>query len=205
MENALIIFIRNPEKGKVKSRLAKDLGDDKTLAVYEYLLKYTRDICAEANLNSYVFYSDYINSNDIWNGPCFTKHLQEGEDLGDKMKNAFAKLFDLGFEKVSIIGSDCYELTTKHINEAFLQLEKQDVVVGPSNDGGYYLLGMKQLQPELFTDKNWGSNEVLSRTLENFKHLKLKFSELPSLNDIDTIDDLSGTDILAKCNLDLPK
>ncbi|MEJ7822537.1 MAG: hypothetical protein WKF85_09465, partial [Chitinophagaceae bacterium] len=65
--------------------------------------------------------------------------------------------------------------------------------------------GMKELHSELFKDKNWGSNDVLTSTLDNLEHLKLKFSELPSLNDIDTIDDLSGTDILEKCNLNLPK
>jgi len=205
MKNALIVFIRNPEKGKVKSRLAKDFGEDKTLAVYEYLLQYTRDLCSDGDFSSYVFYSDYINDNDIWNGTCFAKHLQEGDDLGQKMKNAFAKVFGLGFEKVSIIGSDCYELTANHIKDAFIHLEKHDVVIGPSKDGGYYLLGMKLIHPELFAHKNWGSNDVLISTLDDLEHLKLKFSKLPSLNDIDTIEDLSGTDILEKCNLDLFK
>jgi len=205
MKNALIIFIRNPEKGKVKSRLSKDLGEEKTLTVYNFLLQYTRDICAKANASRFVFYSDNIEHADIWDEHFFTKYLQEGNDLGERMSNAFSKVFNLGFKNVSIIGSDCYELKSNHIQQAFVQLEEHDVVIGPSKDGGYYLLGMKQLHSKLFKDKNWGSNDVLLSTLDNLEHLKLKFSELPSLNDIDTIDDLSATDILEKCNLNLPK
>jgi rSAM/selenodomain-associated transferase 1 len=205
MKNALIIFIRNPEKGKVKSRLSKDLGEEKTLTVYKFLLQYTRDICAKVNTSRFVFYSDNIDYPDIWNEHLFTKYLQEGKDLGERMSNAFSKVFNLGFKYVSIIGSDCYELKSDHIQQAFLQLEKNEVVIGPSKDGGYYLLGMKKLYPQLLTAKNWGCDDVLQNTIDNLNQHKLKFIELPALNDIDTIEDLSGTDILSKCNLDLFK
>jgi rSAM/selenodomain-associated transferase 1 len=205
MKNGLIIFIRNPEKGKVKSRLAKDLGEDKTLTVYNFLLQYTRDICAKVNASRFVFYSDNIDHSDIWDKHFFTKYLQEGKDLGERMSNAFSNVFNLGFKNLSIIGSDCYELTANHIKDSFLQLEKHDVVIGPSKDGGYYLLGMKKLHSELFNNKNWGCDDVLQNTIDNLNQHKLKFIELPALNDIDTIKDLSGTDILAKCNLDLFK
>jgi rSAM/selenodomain-associated transferase 1 len=205
MKNALIIFIRNPEKGKVKSRLSKDLGEEKTLAVYKFLLQYTRDICIESDVNRFVFYSDYIDLDDIWSEPFFVRYLQEGEDLGERMNNAFLKVFNLGYQAISIIGSDCYELTSNHIQKAFVQLETTDVVIGPTKDGGYYLLGMKKLYPQLFTGKNWGCDDVLKNTIDNLNQYKLKFIELTSLNDIDTVKDLSGTDILAKCNLDLLK
>jgi rSAM/selenodomain-associated transferase 1 len=205
MKNALIIFIRNPEKGKVKSRLAKDLGEENTLTVYNFLLQFTRDICAKANASRFVFYSDNIDPADIWDENSFTKDLQKGNDLGERMSNAFSTVFNLGFENVLIIGSDCYELTTDHINQAFVQLENTDVVIGPSKDGGYYLLGMKKLQLELFINKNWGGDDVLKNTIDNLDQQKLKFIELPALNDIDTIEDISGTDILEKCNLNLPK
>ncbi len=205
MKNALIIFIRNPEKGKVKSRLSKDLGQEKTLTVYNFLLQHTRDICAKVNASRFVFYSDNIDYPDIWNEHLFTKYLQEGKDLGERMRNAFSKVFNLGFKNVSIIGSDCYELKSDHIQQAFVQLEKNAVVIGPSKDGGYYLLGMKKLHPQLFNAKNWGCDDVLQNTIDNLNQHKLKFFELPMLNDIDTIEDLSETDILAKCNLDLLK
>ncbi len=205
MKNALIIFIRNPEKGKVKSRLSKDLGEEKTLTVYNFLLQYTRDICGKANASRFVFYSDNIDYPDIWNEHLFTKYLQEGKDLGERMSNAFSTVFNLGFKNVSIIGSDCYELKTHHIQQAFVQLEETEVVVGPSKDGGYYLLGMKKLHSQLFTGKKWGCDDVLQNTIDNLIQHKLKFIELPILYDIDTIEDLSGTDILAKCNLDLLK
>ncbi len=205
MKNALIIFIRNPEKGKVKSRLAKDLGEGRTLEVYKFLLQHTRDVCADADVHRFVFYSDYINLNDAWNEPCFAKHLQEGDDLGERMMNAFAKVFDFGFERIAIIGSDCYELTTAHLDDAFAQLEEFDAVIGPSKDGGYYLLGMKQLHPALFTEKKWGSDSVLINTLDDFELQGTNYIELPPLNDIDTLADLLETDIPVKCNLDLPK
>src|SRR4051812_48426729 len=130
MENAIIIFVRNPERGKVKTRLAKDLGDEKTLEVYNFLLQYTRDISISCNCSHFVFYSSYIHVQDVFDDDLFTKLIQQGDALGERMMNAFKKVFDLGCKKVCIIGSDCYELQTEVINEAFDKLDTNDVVVG---------------------------------------------------------------------------
>jgi rSAM/selenodomain-associated transferase 1 len=196
MENALIIFVRNPEKGKVKSRLAKDLGDHKSLEVYKYLLQYTRDITLACNCSHFVFYSSYIHISDVFDDDVFTKFVQEGEDLGERMMHAFKKVFELGCKKVCIIGSDCYELQTEILNEAFEKLDTNDIVIGPASDGGYYLLGMNQLHSDLFIGKEWGTSSVLDDTIDTISRLNVSYSELTVLNDIDTIEDLLDTNIL---------
>ena len=198
MENALIIFVRNLEKGKVKNRLAKDIGDDKSLEVYKHLLQYTKDITVSCKCNLFVFYSHYLHISDVFDDHLFSKHIQEGNDLGERMMNALKKVFNLGCGKVCIIGSDCYELQTEILNEAFEKLQQNDVVIGPSTDGGYYLLGMTKLFPDFFVNKDWGNSTVLDDTVENINQLGLTFSELDVLNDIDTIEDLLETNILTK-------
>lgn len=196
MDNALIIFVRNTEKGKVKTRLSKDLGDDKTLKVYKHLLQYTRDISIACICSHFVFYSSYIHLNDAFDDDVFTKFVQEGDDLGERMTNAFKKVFDLGCKKICIIGSDCYQLETGLLNDAFNSLDTCDVVIGPALDGGYYLLGMKQLLSELFRQKDWGSTTVLDDTLQAITNAGLSFVEMKALNDIDTLEDLLETNIL---------
>lgn len=198
MENGLIIFVRNLEKGKVKKRLAKSIGEDQSLEVYKYLLQYTKDVTVSCNYNLFVFYSHYIHIADVFDDHIFSKHIQDGDDLGERMMNAFKKVFDLGCKNVCLIGSDCYELQTEILQEAFEKLHKSQIVIGPSADGGYYLLGMNKLHPDLFADKDWGTSTILKDTIETINKLGLTFSQLAELNDIDTEDDLLETNILTK-------
>jgi rSAM/selenodomain-associated transferase 1 len=202
MENGLIIFVRNQQKGKVKSRLAQSIGDDKALEVYKYLLQFTRDITHSVNCNHFVFYSSYVHVQDMFDDDYFSKHVQEGEDLGERMMNAFKKVFELGCKKVCIIGSDCNELTPDIFEQAFEKLGSNDVVVGPSADGGFYLLGMNQLQENIFKGKDWGTSTVLDDTLTSIDSAGVSHSLLPQLNDIDTIEDLLETDILTRIEED---
>ena len=198
MEKGLIIFVRNLEKGKVKSRLARSIGDDQALAVYEHLLQYTRDVTHAVNCNHFVFYSSYVHMTDVFDDDYFSKRVQEGEDLGERMMNVFKNVFELGCKKVSTIGSNCYELQAELIEEAFDRLEENEVVVGPSNDGGYYLLGMRQLHEDLFKEKDWGTSTVLDDTISEIEKLRLSYTQLRTISDIDTVEDLLETDILAK-------
>jgi len=198
MENALIIFVRNLEKGKVKQRLAKSIGDDRAIDVYGYLLEHTKDITISCKYNLFVFYSHYIHIADVFDDHVFSKHVQEGEDLGERMMNAFKKVFELGCKNICIIGSDCYELQTYTLIDAFTKLHERDVVIGPAKDGGYYLFGIKKLQPDLFANKEWGTSSVFDDTITTITNLGLTYAELPVLNDIDTIEDLLQTDILTK-------
>ncbi len=190
-EKLILIFVRNVQIGKVKTRLAKTIGDEKALIIYIHLLNKTADIAAETNAHKAVFYSEYIEEADEFMVPMFQKYLQNGDDLGDKMKNAFLKAFSRGYQKVLIIGSDCYDLSPEILNEAFEKLNAHDVVMGPATDGGYYLLGMKQLHKSFFLNKEWSTNNVLVDTLIDVKNEKLTYSLLPTLSDIDCEADLT--------------
>jgi uncharacterized protein len=193
MQNAIIIFVRNPELGKVKTRLAATIGDEKTLAVYKALLQHTRSIVDDVHADKFVFYTDAINPNDIWND--YFKLIQSTGDLGKKMQDAFKLVFNLGYNHVCIIGSDCYDLSTATIREAFTALKTKEVVLGPANDGGYYLLGTRHIYVALFEDKQWSTATVLANTEKDCKDLNLSYHLLPTLVDIDDIEDLKQTEL----------
>ncbi|HEX8331862.1 MAG TPA: TIGR04282 family arsenosugar biosynthesis glycosyltransferase [Segetibacter sp.] len=189
MNSALIIFVRNPVLGKVKTRIAKDLGDEAALEIYKKLLSHTHSITSHLQIDRYVFYADYINDNDLWELSLYNKELQTGDHLGERMYNAFELLFKKGYSKVCVIGSDCVELTDHVINEAFSILDNKNSVIGPTYDGGYYLLGMSSLIRQLFQGKNWSTDTVCSDTIENLSNLNYTYSLLPVLSDVDNAED----------------
>lgn len=190
---SIIIFIRNPVEGKVKTRLAKDIGDKNALKVYNVLLDHTRNISLNANADIRLFYDEYIVDKDEWNVENVYKHLQVSGDLGKRMSSAFDLVFSLGYASVLIIGSDCIELNTQHIELAYKQLETHDFVIGPAKDGGYYLLGMKKPETILFKNKKWSSTNVFNETLADLHFMNSSYFLLPTLSDVDTIDDLNET------------
>lgn len=187
-KNLLIIFTRNPVLGKVKTRLAKTVGDKTALDIYTFLLKKTKEITLDSPCDKVVYYSEKIIKNDIWNCNSFRKEVQSGEDLGAKMKNSFYDAFENNYRKVVLIGSDIYDLESYHINEAFKKLDTNDVVMGPALDGGYYLIGLKKMHPKIFDNKRWGSSTVRKDTLKNLE--KVDVHLLPILNDVDVIEDI---------------
>ena len=196
-ENALIIFIKNPQLGKVKTRLAKTVGDEKALEIYLELSKITRENCqmllqstqllrGQSVIQPYVFYSDFINKNDDWSNDIFEKAVQLGDDLGDRMSNAFAFILQ-NHAKACIIGSDCPTLSAAILEAAFESLDNHDFVVGPSTDGGYYLLGMNADVPPqyLFENMVWSTENVLPETLKRIKAQHKTVALLPELTDVD--------------------
>lgn len=186
--NALIIFTRNPELGKVKSRLAKTIGDENALKIYKELLLHTKSETQNLDGDKFVFYDKLVIDDDIWTNEIFNKKLQSGKDLGERMQNAFQELFDLGYKNCIIVGSDLFDLKAEIISTAIQKLENMDVIIGPAEDGGYYLLGLKEMIPDIFQNKNWGTETVLEDTLEDVKNKSVEF--LVTLNDIDTFEDL---------------
>lgn len=192
-KKALIIFTRNPELGKVKTRLAKSVGDESALKIYKFLLKHTVEITEKLNVDKYVFYSENMHRDDIWNPDIFRKKLQTGNDLGERMKNAFSEIFGMGYEKAIIIGTDMFDLNQKDLETAFNALETTPFVIGPATDGGYYLLGMKELNSEIFQNKNWGTSTVLEATLKDLKDEKHILLE--ERNDIDYYEDVKDLDV----------
>ncbi len=187
-ENLLLIFTRNPELGKCKTRLAATIGDEAALGVYKMLLNHTVTITKNLPYTKQVHYSVKIRENDIWDADFYTKKQQYGDDLGQRMKHAFTKGFEQGYKNIIIIGSDMYDLSQQDIESAFNQLETHDHVVGPAEDGGYYLLGMKDLHPTIFENKVWGTNTVLKDTLDDLQ--KHNYTLLKTRNDVDYYEDI---------------
>lgn len=193
MTNALIIFVRNPVLGKVKTRLAAGIGNEKALQVYKHLLQYTSVITKNLPAAQFVYYADFITEDDLWND--FEKRIQRGDGLGKRMRNAFEELFKSGFKKVCIIGSDCYELSSEILMTAFEKLDTADSVIGPVTDGGYYLLGMNKLIPAFFINKDWSTDTVFASTLKDAAKLNYNIHQLPMLTDIDTEADLRNSSL----------
>lgn len=189
MKDALIIFVRKPELGKVKTRLAASVGDQRALEIYRHLLMHTKEVALGYACDKYVFATGDVMQDD-WKE--FFIEQQSIGDLGNKMSHAFEFLFQKKYHKVVIIGSDCLELNVDHIKQAFTQLGEKDVVIGPANDGGYYLLGMKKNHPEIFINKKWGDDSVFSDTVATINHLGLSIYTLENLNDVDEEKDLPG-------------
>lgn len=180
---ALIIFVKNPELGKVKTRLAKTVGDEESLQVYQKLIAYTQRETAQAKADLMVYYSSFV-AEDAW--VCADKKVQAPGDLGQKMASALATELDK-YQKVCIIGTDCAQLTTAIIDQAFEALATHEYVFGPANDGGYYLMGMKTYTPALFDGMAWSTSSVLSDSLARIA--PESYILLPELIDVDTIQD----------------
>jgi hypothetical protein len=200
-KNSIIILIRNPILGKVKTRLARNIGAEHALKIYKYLLRYTKSVVTQVECSHLVFYSDFIEYKDIWDNDNFHKFIQSGSEFGERMYNAF-KIALKYHEKSLIIGSDCYEITPTILNNAFKQLDSYDIVIGPAEDGGYYLLGMKRLYSRLFRNKEWSTSSVLKDTINDIEKLDLSYYLLPVLSDIDEIEDLKNSDLIKKLNLE---
>ncbi|MEZ4885432.1 MAG: TIGR04282 family arsenosugar biosynthesis glycosyltransferase [Chitinophagales bacterium] len=189
MNSAIIIFIKNPIKGTVKTRLAQDVGNDKALEIYQTLLAHTRQITVSLDCDKRLYYSKNIEVGDEWANDTYQKNVQIEGDLGEKMAAAFQETFEADYQKVVIIGSDCIALNSEILQEAFHQLDTHDFVVGPTFDGGYYLIGMRSLLPSVFTDKNWSTESVFPDTIAALQSAQKSYFLLPQLSDIDYLKD----------------
>ena len=198
MENKslLLVFSKNPTLGKVKTRLAKTIGKEKALKVYKALLKKTASVLEELEVDIHLYYSDFIEKDDLFSTVATQKKRQTGEQLGERMSNAFRESL-ISYNKVVIIGTDLWTLEIQDIKNAFRALENHAAVIGPSTDGGYYLLGIKEVIPQIFLNKQWGTSSVLPNTLKDLK--SMKYHLLPEKNDIDTFSDLEEHPSLKAC------
>jgi rSAM/selenodomain-associated transferase 1 len=188
--DALIIFVKNPVPSQVKTRLARSIGNQQAADVYTYLLAHTRRVTSGLKeVQCLVYYADAVNGSDLWEGANYEKRTQQGANLGERMAGAIVEAIERGFSKVVIIGSDCLEIGEEHIRQAFRHLDEVDLVIGPASDGGYYLLGMKMLHPNLFEGIAWSSDEVLKATLTKSKAQGLSHRLLEVLSDVDDLED----------------
>jgi len=186
MRLVLLIFIKNPVSGAVKTRIARTTGDAEALRIYRILLEKTRQAALETRAERRLFYSDRIETGDAWSDADFQKFVQHGNDLGVRMAEAFRLAFADGADRVVIIGSDCPELDGAVLNDGFSRLEHGDFVLGPTPDGGYYLLGMRTFEPSVFEGIAWSTESVRTATLEKISLLGKTCALLPELSDVDT-------------------
>lgn len=190
-KNLLIVFVKNIILGKVKTRLAKTIGDVGAFAIYSELFTITERESQKVDVNRNIYFSDVIISSK-WEHD--EKFVQEGEDLGKKMKNAFQHGFDNGYENIILIGSDLPTISNEVIESGFEKLKGNDVVFGPATDGGYYLLGLSKMNDAIFDHKPWSQSSLLDVTLQQLSEQKSSVSLLTPMNDIDTFDDLIASD-----------
>ncbi|KUG07544.1 TIGR04282 family arsenosugar biosynthesis glycosyltransferase [Solirubrum puertoriconensis] len=186
----LLVFARYPELGKVKTRLAAGLGEPAALAAYEQLLVHTQTAAAPlvCNRTLWLAAAPPTHAAPLW--PGWPQRLQPpNPDLGQRMLHAFEQAFAAGAARVVIIGTDCPALSTSHLQQAFTELQTHEVVLGPAHDGGYYLLGMRKLYPELFSGITWSTDTVLRDTLRIAHNGQLQVAQLPTLRDVDTAAD----------------
>ncbi len=194
---AIAVFVKYPDPGRVKTRLAKELGDLKAAKLYaamiSEILVHTLRPLSRAEFEV-VLMCDPFRSLETYRsyffGNPFRIEMQCGNDLGERLINTFQTLYS-EYSKVIAIGTDCVQLTPAHIVEAKEQLwNGADVVIGPTKDGGYYLIGTKKFEPRLFKDIAWSTPGVFAQTLERIEKLRLTVSRLSMLEDIDTVGDL---------------
>ncbi|RCT53944.1 TIGR04282 family arsenosugar biosynthesis glycosyltransferase [Winogradskyella sp. KYW1333] len=195
----VIVFVKNITLGTVKTRLAKTIGDIGAFEVYSELVKVTEKATRNLNCDIKIYYSSSITESH-W--PNENKTVQQGEDLGEKMYNAFNDSFNAGYKKIVLIGSDLPTITSCHIKESINSLDDSVSVFGPAEDGGYYLIGLRSMVPEIFQNKPWSQNHLLKTTLQELQKLNVSVSTLETLNDIDTYEDLIASDFY-KSNLEL--
>jgi hypothetical protein len=188
-KTALIVFQKNEVLGKVKTRLASTLGNVEALKIYQILIAHTHQVIQSVAADTYIFFSDYVPEGYETQASGFYLQVQEGKDLGDRMSNAFEFLFKKEYEQVLIIGTDCATLEQIHIQTAIQKLDLVDVVIGPAEDGGYYLLGMKNLVPSLFADMEWSTEEVLKETINRLTQGGLSYFHIETLSDVDHEED----------------
>jgi rSAM/selenodomain-associated transferase 1 len=205
LKKALIVFAKNPVPGRVKTRLSPPLEPAAATDLYRCMLG---DLLAKAShltgVDKYLYYEGGADAWRYFNESARGMECrpQQGDDLGGKMAAAFRQLFAEGYGAVAIIGSDSPDLPTAYIEEAFDRLENDgcDAVFGPTEDGGYYLVGMTRLQEDLFRDVSWSSGEVLRESLQKAEQAGITVSLLPPWHDVDTAEDLLRPHLLDEEN-----
>jgi rSAM/selenodomain-associated transferase 1 len=201
-DRCLLFFVKYPETGKVKSRLASVIGNDLAAKLYRGLIM---QMLSTLKTGDFPFYICFHPKNALkglkeWLGNKHHYIPQKGKELGERMRNGFIEAFSMGHKRVVLIGSDIPDLPLEFIERAFTSLATKDVVIGPAYDGGYYLIGFKDrtFSPQIFEGIVWGTGNVFDETMQPLKKLGQKVHVLPYQRDIDTVDDLEISEKVQK-------
>lgn len=185
------VFAKPPVKGQVKTRLIPDLGESVATTIYRYCLDYTLNMVRQSELNYQVWLSE--DSNDpIFQGEAYC--LQQGDNLGSRMYHAINSQLEQqapGDSKIILIGTDCLDMTIKHLNQAIQTLCSHDIVLSPAFDGGFALIACRKIDSRIFTNVEWGSNSAFAQTLDNAQAMDYQVAILETIRDIDTLQDVN--------------
>ena len=185
--NVVALFLKTPVLGKVKTRLAKSLGDEAALMAYTDLVEYLLKRLGESRIHIHHTPADpdpMVN----WLGDGYLFSAQEGSGLGERLIHAMELEFTAGAEKLIFLGGDCPYVNQGRLEEAFAALDDNDVVMGPAADGGYYLIGMNRILPELFTDVAWGTGSVFQTSVEICQKFGFSYTLLVEESDVDDLE-----------------
>ena len=195
-QSCLLLFVKYPQKGKVKLRLSADIDEDIVVDLYRCFVHDILETIKKTHIQCYLcFYpTDVLEKFQKWLGTNMLFFPQEGINLGERMKNCFTQAFTNGYQHVILIGSDSPDLPADILIKAFDELQTNEIVLGPSFDGGYYLIGFqnKSFEPSVFDNIHWGTSSVFTETIQKIQKKNHRLSILPVWNDIDTITDLKS-------------
>jgi rSAM/selenodomain-associated transferase 1 len=188
--NHLIIFVKAPRRGTVKTRLARAVGEEAACVAYKKLVEELVERLASIPTVELRFTpDDAVTEIRQWGRDNWHLRPQGEGDLGQRLERAFADAFANGAEYVAAVGSDCPAITPDDIQSAWTVLEANDVVLGPAKDGGYWLIGLREPRPALFQTIDWSTDQVLKQTMRRAQARNLKVELLRELSDVDTESD----------------
>ncbi len=195
-KDTLILFIKYPDRGEVKSRLAGSIGEERARTLYRFFVEDLLDTLSVQEIRLRLYFEPRDAKDDVsrWLGNRYDLFPQRRGDLGEKMREAFEETFQQGYHSALLIGSDVPDLPADIFKQGFDALSVHDAVLGPSMDGGYYLIGFRDdtFRPEIFEGMPWSANAVFQKTLEVFIALGDMVHILPPWRDIDVIEDLKA-------------
>ncbi len=193
-KRCVILFVKFPEKGKVKSRLARHLDGDMVLSIYACMVLDALDTLTSGHFPFCICFDPPGASGRMrsWLGQQYRYMPQLGDTLGERMERAFSRVFSESIEEAVLVGCDIPGLTSAIIDDAFRSLKNHDAVIGPASDGGYYLIGFRRsaYYPPVFRDMSWSTSRVFGETVERLGRSSLTVHVLPECMDVDTRDDL---------------
>ena len=193
-DSCILLFVKYPQKGKVKLRLSADLSEEIVQELYRCFVHDTLTTVDTIDAQLFICFSPSNAREKFqkWLGRNTQFLPQKGPDLGERMKNCFISVFTKGFRQAILIGSDSPDLPANFLQDAFEELQTHEIILGPSSDGGYYLIGFRDtsFEPSIFDDIEWGTVSVLSETLKKIQDTTHPFGLLPVWSDVDTISDL---------------
>jgi rSAM/selenodomain-associated transferase 1 len=187
--HALILFLKNPDAPHVKTRLSVGIGEAAARHTYRLMLQHTLAVAGELPCRVLLFVDGDV-SHPLWNDTSFTVMRQHGSDLGERLSNACEIAFSEGHDRVVVTGGDIPDISTSILTDAFDALDTHDFVVGPAHDGGYYLIGMREMSRAVFRQIPWSSPDVLRSTLSAIEQLDKRVVLLETLADVDVVQDL---------------